>query len=273
MHKNTLHIVFSIQANFVIEQSKIYDADESDLVYLQDILSIGPISDLETKYGTERRINWLAEMSQSFPASEIANIVQSDIDLVGSLKDDIAHYQRVYLWTGSDVNEILSASRLLHSLRVPDSVQLFILNFLDISVPGRFGERVYPKSLNETAVDQVTELYRHFRLAGSRDIGEMQSLWETLGSGDAHLRIANETSRIMEAAIDFYDSRIIAHCTKQYQPAIRVVGKTLGHINGNIREGVVDSFLEWRLKQLIEAGKLKYRGSFSSMRTYEVKRS
>ncbi|MCH5715765.1 DUF3658 domain-containing protein [Niabella hibiscisoli] len=272
MTEKDLHIVFSVQAKATIQQSEIYDAAKIDLVVLQDYLSIGPIADLDTLNGKQRRINWLVEISQGFSGDIITHIVQSDIKQLDALKSHIDRYPRIYLWTGSDVREMLSASRLLYFLQIPDYSRFFIIDFLNTSVTHSIGAFIYPKSLNETNLDQVAKLYPDFRLIEQQEVSQMQSFWEKLSNDDSHLRIPVEDAYISGSEIDFYDSSLLKHCTKRYQTAIRIVGKTLGNMNEkSIGEGISDGFLNWRLLQLIEEGKLKYRGQTSSMRDYEVK--
>lgn len=268
----SLHIVFGIQANAIIQHSEIYDTDKISLVYLSDPLTIGPILHLDAKKGKENRINWLTEIFQEFPASEIADMVQSDIDLINTLKNSIDHYSQIYIWTGSDVNEIISASRLLYFLEIPSSAPIFIIDFLNTSVTRNIGAFTFPKSLNETNINQVAELYTHFKLLEQQEFQKMQSLWEKLSNDNANLRIAVDGSQISGSKIDFYDAHIMAQCTKQYQVAVKIIGKVLGYMNNkNIGEAIGDSFLNWRLKQMIEDNKLKYRGNMSSMRNYEVR--
>ncbi|WP_114790065.1 DUF3658 domain-containing protein [Niabella yanshanensis] len=272
MTEKDLHIVFSVQARATIQQSEIYDASKIDLVVLQDYLSIGPISDLDTVNGKQRRINWLVEISQGFSGDIITHMVQSDIDKLHAVKSHIDGYPGIYLWTGSDVREMLSASRLLYFLQIPDYSRFFTIDFLNTSVTRRLGAGIYPKSLNEANLDQVAKLYTDFRLIEQQEVSQMQSLWEKLSNDDACLRIAIGETPISGIEIDFYDSNIITHCTKRYQTAIRIVGKTLGDMNEkSICEGISDAFLNWRLLQLIKEGKLKYRGILSSIRNYEVK--
>jgi hypothetical protein len=272
MSSTNLHIVFGVQARAAIQYSKVYDANKSELACLQDNLAIGPISDLDTQRGKENRISWLARVYQPFPANEIANIAASDSELLDRLKDNINHYDQIYLWAGSDVNEILSVSRLLYFLQIPDYSRFLTIDFLNASVTRRIGSFVYPKSLNETSIDQVAELYTNFSLMKPQEFSKLQMLWEKLSKDHSCLRIAKEEAPVSGSEIDFYDANILVHCTKRYQAAVRIVGKALGHMNEkNIREGICDSFLNWRLKKLIEQDKLRYRGFMSSMRDYEVK--
>ncbi len=272
MGRKDLHIVFGVQAKYVIEHSEMYDADATEFVCFQDTLSIGPIAGLNTRKCKEDRIKWLTEVYAEFPADELANIVYSDGKLIHSIKEHIDQYSSIYLWTGSDVNEILGASRLLYSLKEVLSVPIFTIDFSNISLIGYWGNLVFPRSLNETEISQVGKLQQHFQLILQPDSQKMQLQWETLSRGNSNLRIPIGSSQITEADIDFYDSIILEQCKHLYQQAVVVIGNTLGYMNNqNIREGIGDSFLNWRLKKLIEQNNLKYRGDMSSMRTYEVK--
>lgn len=267
-----LHIVFGLQAKGVLIHSEIYDANKMELACLSDNLSIGPISHLETKTGKENRINSLINIYQEYPPNEIANMVQSDFDLTDNLKKVIGSYNQIYLWLGADVNEILCTARLLSLLEGSSFSDFNTINFLGTSLTNNIGKLVYPKSLNETNLNHVPELYRHFTLLTKQELKEMQLLWEKLSRETTDLRVATEISQISGSEIDFYDAVIMDQCTNRYIVAAKVIGKTLGIMSeNNIRTGVGDSFINWRLKMLVEQKKLKFRGNRASMRDYEVR--
>lgn len=264
-----LHIVWGMQARALVMMGEFYNSDEMDLVCFEDLLSIGPLSHLDTKEGIENRACWLAQLEPRFD-NQFASIVQSDAELIEKIKS--SDYKGLFLWTGSDVSEILCASRLLFHLKWTSLPPVLTIDFLHNSVTQRIGEFVYPKSLKETAINQISALFHNFAPLNCEQFESMQLIWKNAIESEAYLRIANDQSEISGAEIEFYDAGIKSHCTRRYQAAYRVIGKTLGLMNEkNIGEGVCDSFLNWRLKQLAQNGKLKYRGTLSYMRDYEVK--
>lgn len=268
MNGKCLHIVFGDQARAAVGFRKIYNTNEIDLVCFRDTLSIGPISNLETEKGRQDRIGWLTNVYREFPQ----DVVPADIDLINELNDRANLYKQIYLWTGSDVNEILCASRLFYFLRDFSCLKIFTIDFLNTSITKRCGYFVYPKSLAETSLDQISELYGNFSLLTQQEFERMRLIWEKLSNENSYLRVVVEGSEILGGEIDFYDASIMAHCTKRYQTAVKVVGKTLGHMNSaNIREGIGDSFLNYRLMKLVDNSQLKYRGIMSDLRSYEVK--
>jgi len=49
--------------------------------------------------------------------------------------------------------------------------------------------------------------------------------------------------------------------------AARVIGKTMGESN----QFVGDTYIDWRVRKLVESGKIEYRGKCETMRDYEIR--
>jgi len=66
----------------------------------------------------------------------------------------------------------------------------------------------------------------------------------------------------------FYDSEILKNLTSEWQKAWRLVGNTLNRMK--IKTG--DVFIEWRIKQLINEGKIQVNGDIEKgWKDFDVK--
>jgi hypothetical protein len=213
-----LHIVWGVQARALVLMGAFYNLDEMDLVCFEDLLSIGPIGNLDVKEGTANRACWLAQLEPAF-SSQLAAMVQSDVELIREIRIKIDNYKRVFLWTGFDTSEILCASRLLFHLKWVSLPPIFTIGFLQNSVTQRIGEFIYPRSLKETAINQVSALFHNFAPLTRERFESMQLIWKSTVAGEACLRVANDQSEILGVEIEFFDADIKSHCTLRYQAA------------------------------------------------------
>ncbi|MED2040473.1 DUF1835 domain-containing protein [Bacillus wiedmannii] len=100
---------------------------------------------------------------------------------------------------------------------------------------------------------------------------EFEHEWDSLSKSTEFLRVwtDNEVRSVQE---DYFDQFII-ECAKsigadrEFLKAPRVIGEALGHVE----QLVGDTFLEYRLKELIKQEVFEFEGSLDEMRFYSVK--
>nr|WP_261378379.1 DUF3658 domain-containing protein [Paenibacillus agilis] len=73
--------------------------------------------------------------------------------------------------------------------------------------------------------------------------------------------------KLTAVLVDYYDVFLLEHVTDDYQLAARVVGAVMG--DSNLVVG--DMYLAFGVRQLIDEGKLDYRGELGSLRDYEIR--
>lgn len=65
----------------------------------------------------------------------------------------------------------------------------------------------------------------------------------------------------------YYDNDILEHTPDEFMRAARVVGTVMGMSD----QVVGDTFIDYRLRKLIEAGKIEYRGKLRYMREFDIR--
>lgn len=92
---------------------------------------------------------------------------------------------------------------------------------------------------------------------------------ERLINEDKMVRILKD-DRVVSKEEEFYDELILSNASKSYLKAPRVIGGTMG----KSKYPVGDTFLDYRLRKLINKGELILKGNIgSTMRLIEVKLS
>ncbi len=124
---------------------------------------------------------------------------------------------------------------------------------------------------NYVAVHTPAELADQFPSTNElRDAvrSEKEATFKRLCDDHKTLRHWNN-GRIETVQTDFYDHFLYACCTKDWQPAARVVGAAMGSCNGH--NAMSDLFFSSRLRLLIESGIVDANGSRNRLREFSVR--
>lgn len=95
---------------------------------------------------------------------------------------------------------------------------------------------------------------------------ELISQWNNLQESKSTLRIL-QNGKIVSVGEDYYDNEILRFLSKEFKNAPRVIGNVLG----TSHQIVSDTFIDYRLRNLIELDKVEYKGKLKTMRDFEVK--
>ncbi|WP_307840171.1 DUF3658 domain-containing protein [Bacillus cereus] len=90
--------------------------------------------------------------------------------------------------------------------------------------------------------------------------------WEKCSQTKDILRILLN-GKIVAVPEDYYDAFILENTSKEYQKASRVVGIVMGESN----QCIGDTYLDFRVSQLIRQGKLIYQGNLSFLGDFEIR--
>lgn len=108
---------------------------------------------------------------------------------------------------------------------------------------------------------------KYLKLVSNDLLSEWIAKWEKLILDYSTLRIYQDNI-IVSVDEDYYDAIIIASSSREWKYAARVIGQALGSED----QVISDLYLEYRLRHLIKAGYLDYRGELKRIRNYEVAR-
>lgn len=261
-----LHIVYRY-ADKVLLNSGIFDFDTIELIRIVDNLSIGLVCNLETIDGVCARKECLKEIFvDSILKEDVISAVDEDVTTISKLPEVADRCEYIYIWTGYDAAEVIATARFLRELMKLDK-SIFVLDFSSIQVLNIHGDIVSPKSLLQTAPHQIKDVIRYFKLQESADLQKWEKIMMDVESENSRLRILDKDGSIIHKSESYYDSLLFSKCTDDYQKAAVVIGQALVDVDMSVG----DSFLFWRLKELVKEGKLVCYGQSSEMRGFSVK--
>lgn len=264
-----IHIVFglSVAGSLKMALKQAGKADQEDIIAFPGILSIGPLSRLETKEGRMKRYKWLKEHLNDYDDELKEQHIRFEEEI--HRLDGIQEHVPVIIWAGDNAHEqtgLRFALKLLHR----KTNDIFHIN------TSSKGAVVYRHS-GEILPEKLGVLYekRAFKSRLAQG-GKHRFLteWEELSRSKNVLRTW-KNKKIKGVEENFFDALIIdraaklqeRHSKKDFIVWPRVVGEVLGHLD----EYIGDEFIEYRIRELIYKGGFEIKGVPKAMRYYSVR--
>ena len=262
-----IHIVFET-AN-IEALSKAFELDESlkgDIVEIKDDYAVGPIIDIYEEYGYQQRRDWWKELLKHSPYEEQLNIVDDKLavhNLIRTLDEPFDEAQgdkkeEVWIWMGQNQHDVCGYYWLMSQLKnYQGRIQVLYLNNLPFI--NEKGNIFYPTHLSEI---QPKEFLKAKKLARQITLSEFEldpDEWKKLCNENAAVRILEGGKKIANKEESFYDKDVLSAVTAEFQK----LTKLLHNILSKLKVQTGDVFLVWRIKKLIEEGKIEMQGDWS----------
>lgn len=261
------HIVFGDSAagslRYYLGQLK--KLNSSMVITIRDDFSVGPLLNYDTVEGENDRMNWWSEIVGACHVvgdKSYWRYLLSFKKLLEVIKRD----DRVLLWYGTNSFDLVGVSYLASLLRnngdnifgvnvsKEENAIIDSLGYIPYSVaqiPPELFDRFIP-SIVPIDIDQWSNFKRS---------------WKHLLKEDKMTRVI-ENGSLHAYGEDYYDPLILSLAPTDFVVAARVVGEVLGRSS----QMVSDLYIDWRIRQLLKAGKLKSKGPLISMRDFSIKR-
>ena len=229
----------------------------TNIVYcFNDFLSVGPLFQIESKIGQKKRKTYLSELireiESDYPLREITNNISEFLNV------NFNDYDKVTVWHGNN-----SPERILKLLccSVIENKNLYEVDISKLQTEERI-----PLAVGECTPESIKTLLNMSKKIHQEDYTKSAQKWNQITSSKSKLRLYN-FGEIENAPENYYDQLIIEQCTNEFALALKIVGKVLGKSN----QLIGDTFITYRLLQLIKAKSLKYDGDLNNIKTLLVK--
>ena len=213
-----------------------------------DDLSVGPLQSVD------ERVSFLVDELLGVSAGEELRDYLSAGPASWPSCDDFSG-RKVVVWHSPNVIEQMMLRMVVSRLSGCD--------LLEIEPPRQGSDRRATAEHSPSELAAIVDAGT--RLSAGR-IATLQDDWERLGRAPEQLRILQAGS-IVPVALSYYDSQVLAGCTETPRPAMRVVGEVLGYSE----QLVTDTFISYRLRKLIEDGRVEADNSGISLHDLNVK--
>lgn len=239
------------------------------VVTLGDNLMVGPLpKDHDFSRSFSTRNKWFQERYS------IAHAEDRKLTMLQAAFDWLTWSQQLIempclIWAGDSASEQLGLRRLL-SL-IPDHPDVILVNAT--SILHKQNPNIWYRGTFELALDKlqiVLDTAEHVPLSPQVQAG-YRADWQRLVNDDGFLRVL-QGERLCTVPESYYDADILQAAYRLearhgfFKKSARIIGEVIGM--GELT--VSDSFIEYRVRHLVQKGALTYSGELDAMRNYSI---
>ena len=267
-----MHIVF--QQEDVKTLAKSFDLDETlrrEIVEIKDDYAVGPLTDIYRVDGKEARKEWWRKvLSNGDLNGTVDSGLVNDDKAVEVIKEHLDKNEEAvtWIWVAANTHDVCGYYWLMTQLKEYVG-RVYVLHLNNLPFINEKGAIFYPENLHEI---RPAEFLKAKKLAREITPSEFEldpDEWFKICQSGKQVRRLEGAKKLSLHEVDFFDKYLLEYVTNNWQKAHRVINTFLNkskHITG-------DAFLLWRLKQLIEMGKIEAQGVIKNSKDFEVKKA
>ncbi|MFD0589504.1 DUF1835 domain-containing protein [Paenibacillus sp. GCM10027627] len=274
-----VHIVCgeSFAGSLKVALRKLERRGTDKLIVLPDPFSTGPIWKLHEPEGRAFRQEWIQDHINTH--DEDVNIEEKHQTIVHQLSL-IPKGASVTLWYSDNASEY--AGLLFGAYLLKDHPnEIYVRNTIKEvtqlpSISEHREEFIQSGSISSDSLMLILQDECALAPLSSERRRGMEDEWLTLSEDRSHLRIWQE-GRLVSVEENYWDESLvdaaenihILRGNRDFIKSARVIGQVLGQLD----QAITDSFLEYRLRELIYSGRLQMKGVPRAMRYYSVRKA
>ncbi|MBS1608632.1 MAG: DUF1835 domain-containing protein [Bacteroidetes bacterium] len=265
-----IHIVFQQADVDVLKQAMELDETIKGAVFeIKDEWGVGPLQALETEEGWKVREDWWKSLLAGSPYGENMAGSFDDRKTVEAIKNSLSEDKELqaWIWMGQNQHDVTGYYWLMPQLREFQG-RLMILYLNNLPFINEKGQLFYPWGIHEILPKEAVKAKKLARPVTLSEFEVDPDEWKKIADENAMVRILEGGKKIVGKTETFYDSEILKNITGEWQKATRVLTNTLHRMK--IKTG--DVFVMWRMKQLIQEGKIEAMGDINkNWKEFDVK--
>lgn len=261
------HIVTGDMATASVKAA--LNLDPADIVNMDDDLSVGPLTDVDSVAPIHRAAFWRKIFGPQ--AKEYEDLYGESMDAklarTSAVFNRLAASNRPCLvWCGTNANEQLTLRRTAHFIRTSPRAFWFVeVKPADQKpLPPNWSTAV--AVLNES---ELASIYERRRELSQDERTVFAEDWRDVcaDGNDASLRMV-VNDNIETHPISTYDAHILAQMQSDWQRTVRVVGNAMAKLE---KHEASDTFIFWRLRELAKRGHLEIDLPDAGMRESKIR--
>ncbi|EJR91048.1 hypothetical protein IKE_05722 [Bacillus cereus VD196] len=276
---NVIHIGFGDSAcgNLKSAFNKSNKLQSEQIICINEDFSIGPIYKLESNEGIQERKQWLKDVltkRDSILDKDYLEWIETTLNKNSHITTEVPTDSKVIIWHGDNASDEIGL-RFVVFLLQNKNIQFEEVNVTEYSRQIEY--KVYDlqneeiphviKSLGEMPPELTLDALQKMKKNMSHlTIENLINDWEKWSQTKDVLRVLLN-GKIVAVSEDYYDLSILENTSKKYQNASHVVGNVMGESDQRIG----DTYLAYRVYQLIQQGKLSYQGDLEFLGKFEIR--
>lgn len=224
-----------------------------------DDLSVWPLH-----INFDERSNWIKK--RLFPwdnANDNEEIIrhikethQVFVDYVGNLRDE----DEIYIWYGKNIIENLMLYKSCSDIKKGKIYVIYVSKHEN-------KHWSIPRAVWECSPEDLWKLISTWRKLWQKEIAELSDYYKNIVNKKSCLRILNDW-KVQHVEETYYDEELLRNTPiDTFISTPRVVWNVMWHSE----QWIWDSYLQYRLKYLIDNNKITTQGKLDSMRTFKIK--
>ena len=255
-----LHIVFQTSDVHAIQEAiKLDTSLEGDIVEIKDEFAVGPIANIYESEGYQARREWWKQVLEFSPYVGEHDIIDDKLtvhNLIKRLNEDTSLH--AWVWMGQNQHDVCGYYWLMSQLKEYQG-RIFVLYLNNLPFINEKGGIFYPNYLFEI---QPKEFLKAKKLARSITLSEFEvdsDEWKKLCNENGVVRILEGGKKLVSKDATYYDKDVMNAVSAEPQK----LQKVLHNIFSKMKIKTGDAFLVWRMRELINEGKLVAQGDWS----------
>jgi hypothetical protein len=251
------HIVFDSRgAELLTAAMDMDEALDGEIVLIGDDYSVGPIQDLFSEAGLLERKNWWEGIRDNSNLA-VADAGETDSVLLGNTvsRMEEEEFDQIWIWVAPNVKDVCGYFWLTAQLN-SFSGRIYVISLNNLPFIGEKGNVFYPTSLAEIPPREFIKAKKLARPVSPAEFETDPDEWFRLASENKNLRLMEGGKKIIQLEDDYYDRSILNYLQPVYQKLSRTVHQFLLKSPEKLNE----TFLIWRLKQLVASGAVEQQG-------------
>jgi hypothetical protein len=163
--------------------------------------------------------------------------------------------ETVWIWLGQNGHDVCGYYWLVSQLK-EYAGSIFVLYFNNLPFINEKGGIFYPASLHEVLPKEFLKAKKLCRAITKSEFEVDPDEWTRLCNENAVVRILEGGKKIVSKEAGFYDMDILKSLSAEWQKGNRA----MHHILSKMKIKTGDVFLLWRMKHLVEEGKIELTG-------------
>ncbi|TAL43992.1 MAG: DUF1835 domain-containing protein [Chitinophagaceae bacterium] len=256
-----IHIVFQQADVDVLKQAMELDEDlKGEIFEIKDEWGVGPLLNLDTEEGWKARQDWWRELLKESPYGEKLVGSFDDRETVRQIRQWLGEQDEedAWIWMGQNQHDVTGYFWLMPQLREYQG-RVMILYLNNLPFINEKGQLFYPWAVHDILPKEAVKAKKLARPVTLSEFEVDPDEWKKLSEENAMIRILEGGKKIVGKEETFYDNEILKNITADWQKATRVLSNTLHRMK--IKTG--DVFLMWRIKHLINEGRIEVMGDIS----------
>ena len=264
-----IHIVFN-EAD-IAKMNEAIALDETlngEVIQIKDDYAVGPLENGYTGEGRETRVNWWRTVLDGGDYAGLADSGAIDdfktvAELVGKLRRN--ENEHIWIWAAQNKHDVSGYYWLLHFLKEFQG-RVYILYLNNLPFINEKGGIFYPQWLGEIPATEFRKARKLARPVTTSEFELDADEWQRLSQANMPVRLLEGGKKLVQKEVDFYDQELKKFITGGWQKASKVIN----NYNSKSPHKTGDAFLLWRLKEMVNQGKLESKGLLEKMRDFEV---